>query len=91
MVDQPLLHLLRKHVHHRRAQQLLSLSLQAHQLLELRHLLLVDSLDSSDGEHGRDFGIGGRELDLQGRGHVVVVATRLRYDGDLKRRLLVLR
>ena len=88
---QPLLHLLREHVHHRTAQQVLILSLPAHQLLELRHLLLVDSLDPSHVEHGRGLGIGGRVLHLQGGGHVVVVAARLRDDGDLKRLLLVLR
>ena len=87
---QPLLHLLRKHVHHRTAQQVLILSLPAHQLLELGDLLLVDSLDPSHVEHGRGLGIGGRVLDLQGGSHVVVVAARLRYDGDLKRLLLIL-
>ena len=88
---QPLLHLLRKHVHHRTAQQVLILSLQAHQLLELRDLLLVDSLDPSHVEHGRGLGVGGRVLHLQGGSHVVVIAARFRYDGDLKRLLLILR
>ena len=88
---QPLLHLLREHVHHRTAQQVLILSLQAHQLLELRDLLLVDSLDPSHVEHGRGLGIGGRVLHLQGGSHVVVIAARFRYDGDLKRLLLILR